>query len=961
MKHFGRHYILPTLAILAVASILLHFDIASAQQLYLVRYYIDSPKDLEFLHAHPELDIASVCRRRTYVDIVAGERDLGILRDSGGRLKIIQSDLKAHYAARVVGPGFGAYHTYSEAIAFMDSLRSLYPNVISEKWSLGQSHEGRDLWCFRLSDNPDIDEGEPEILFDGLHHGREIMASETTLLLAGHLAQNYGSNPEVTYLLDSREIYFVPIVNPDGLVYNETTDPGGGGMWRKNRRDNGGGCYGVDLNRNYPYMWGAPGSIGDSCVATYRGPFAGSEPEVQAMMSLINAHQFVTHQTFHSFGGFTLYPWGYTPDPTPDAHIFEHMAGLMTRHNHYEPGQACTTLYPVVGCAHDWAYGAQGEHGKIFSLCNELGYSYDGFWPPEERRIPIFQENLWPSIYLIRAAAAFIEASDVVVVGGDGNGRADPAESAGFSFTLANQGVTADAFGVSVRLSSDDPYIQLGEAYRDIGTIPARAGVDFTSSPFPVAVDPACPSAHLSTLNVTVREQDAPPLDYALHFVVDEPIVLFSDDFESGIAAWTTTGTWNTTNSTSHSPTQSLTDSPGDDYVDDTQYSATSTMGVPATHLSFWHKYEIEEGYDFGCVQASAGNGLWTTLAIYSGYNTSWTQVELPLNNWAGQSVQIRFLLLADELFTEDGWYIDDVFLEGPDRSNQTPPPPVLISPAPGEEVNTDPVLTVANSTDPDGMDPLTYGFRIHADSMCTNLAAYVDSVPEGVGQTAWTPSSLADGTYWWRAYAADSKEWGLLGETRRFKKSVVAILVKRFDAKWAGSTIRLTWDVSADEAIAGFNIYRRDESKGYEKLINRLGLIPEGDRSYDDMNFEAGHTYYYTLGAVKADGSEVRSHEVDVEVLAYEFALRQNYPNPFNPTTTISFTLPQEAMTNLSILNLEGKLIKTLVNEVLPEGYREIVWDGKDAKGNPASSGVYFYRLKAGNKALTRKMVLLR
>ncbi len=90
-------------------------------------------------------------------------------------------------------------------------------------------------------------------------------------------------------------------------------------------------------------------------------------------------------------------------------------------------------------------------------------------------------------------------------------------------------------------------------------------------------------------------------------------------------------------------------------------------------------------------------------------------------------------------------------------------------------------------------------------------------------------------------------------------------------------------------------------------------------------------------------------------------FALEQNYPNPFNPTTTIAFTLPVKVHTNLSIFNLRGKLVRTLVNEVLTEGQKQAEWDGRDARGNPVTSGVYFYRLEAGSKVMTRKMVLIK
>jgi hypothetical protein len=90
-------------------------------------------------------------------------------------------------------------------------------------------------------------------------------------------------------------------------------------------------------------------------------------------------------------------------------------------------------------------------------------------------------------------------------------------------------------------------------------------------------------------------------------------------------------------------------------------------------------------------------------------------------------------------------------------------------------------------------------------------------------------------------------------------------------------------------------------------------------------------------------------------------FALGQNFPNPFNPTTTISFSIAERARVNLSVYDLSGGLVRTLVDDVLSAGVKETVWDGRDARGNPVSSGVYFYRLKAGDKVMTKKMVLLK
>ena len=124
-----------------------------------------------------------------------------------------------------------------------------------------------------LSDHPGVDEGEPEVLITSVHHAREPAGLTTVLYTLWYLLEQYGADPEVTYLLDHRRLFVVPVLNPDGYVYNETTNPNGGGYWRKNRRNNG-GSFGVDLNRNYGYEWGYDdvGSSPSPSSETYPGP-----------------------------------------------------------------------------------------------------------------------------------------------------------------------------------------------------------------------------------------------------------------------------------------------------------------------------------------------------------------------------------------------------------------------------------------------------------------------------------------------------------------------------------------------------------------------------------------------------------------------------------------------------------------------------------------------------------------
>src|SRR5258705_319958 len=127
--------------------------------------------------------------------------------------------------------------------------------------------------------------GEVHVIVDALHHAREPESMQATIWTMLALLERYGTDPLSTYLVNEREIWFVPCVNPDGYVYNESTNPGGGGLWRKNRRANAGGTTGVDLNRNYAFQWGFDnsGSSPTPTDETYRGTAAASEPEVGAL------------------------------------------------------------------------------------------------------------------------------------------------------------------------------------------------------------------------------------------------------------------------------------------------------------------------------------------------------------------------------------------------------------------------------------------------------------------------------------------------------------------------------------------------------------------------------------------------------------------------------------------------------------------------------------------------------
>jgi hypothetical protein len=354
---------------------------------------------------------------------VLSARELAAARASGIEVEVLVEDLAAHYLATRQGTceagmglsrieanlcgTMGGYPPFAAVLAHLDTLAARYPGLVSARTSLGQSHEGRDLWMVEISDNPGVDEGEPEALYTGLHHAREPGSMMAVLYFMYYLAEQYGTNPDVTTLVDSRRLFFVPVVNPDGYVYNETTNPDGGGFWRKNRRDNGGGEFGVDPNRNYGYNWGYDdgGSSPFTWSETYRGPAPFSEPENQAIRDFLEGGRRVSVAlNYHTFSNLLLYPWGYTPDvQTPDDAVFAALGDTLTHRNGYVYGQGSQILYVTNGDANDWMYGEQTTKPKILAFTPEVGYD---FWPDPMDVYRLADENLEANLLLAEAAGA---------------------------------------------------------------------------------------------------------------------------------------------------------------------------------------------------------------------------------------------------------------------------------------------------------------------------------------------------------------------------------------------------------------------------------------------------------------------------------------------------------------------------------------------------------------------------
>ncbi len=389
-----------------------------------VRIYINSDDDI--LNMSEEgLVLDHIQYYGSYFDVVLNNWELELLKQIWSDYEILVGDVEAEYQIRpklsqtqldalearmkqkyrVQGFGFGSmggYYTFDEIVEDLDEMVSLYPNLITVRQSVGTSIEGRNIWMVKISDNPNVNENEEEVLFTALMHAREPQGMACVMYFMWHLLENYGSDAVVDFLIDNREIYFIPCINPDGYKYNEMTNPNGGGMWRKNRRDNGNGTFGVDINRNFDYKWGFNniGSSPNPGSSTYRGTAPASEPETQTVQNFAINHNLTMTFNYHSVAGTFNFPWGYEFNFfTPDHAQFVAFSQGMSTFNNYPFGTPSQTLgYTTNGYSNDWFYGEQTQKNKTFSWTVEANGS--GFWPQPSEIIPLAIETLHSNFVL---------------------------------------------------------------------------------------------------------------------------------------------------------------------------------------------------------------------------------------------------------------------------------------------------------------------------------------------------------------------------------------------------------------------------------------------------------------------------------------------------------------------------------------------------------------------------------
>ena len=660
-----------------------------------------------------------IFRKGAYIENDYSRKEMDLMKSSGFKYEVLIDDVQAYYQSphafakiqnrgancleeidvnhwqtpeQYSGGSMGGYLTLSELYTVLDTMAARYPNLISTKAPIDTflTQEGRPVYYLKVSNHPNLDENKPKILYTALHHAREPNSLSQMVFYLWYLLENYDSNPEVKYLVDHVEMFFIPCVNPDGYTYNETYAPNGSGLWRKNRWVQADTVAGVDLNRNYDFHWGYDdtGSSPYSNSQTFRGSSAASEPEIKAVNFLANQYHFKIALNYHTYGNLLIHPWGYSDSNTPDHATFSALGGIMIKENDFLLGTGTTTVgYTVNGDSDDWMYGAKG----IFSMTPEVGF---GFWP-DPSDIDYFNklamhQNVTAAQLLLNYSGAKILTNSLT----PNNGTLD--------VEITHPGLLQGNSTVSVKFL--DP--------------------NFSVTPASFNVNMQHLDTLLKTVNYTasnVANGDIIPVELVIEngvfatrdtieFVYwENNLVTFS---ETGDHLDTWSGDWGTTTDVFYTADKSITDSPDGNYLPNSE-TLTLTPELDLTNmlgadLHFYAKWDIEGKYDFAQVMATKDNGQtfqplcghWSSIGtsfqdeaqpVYDGTQNKWVEEVIDLKDFVGSKIKIGFRLVADTYVEKDGFYFDDLkliaHLDPNANSNIKEPIALNVFPSPADDV----------------------------------------------------------------------------------------------------------------------------------------------------------------------------------------------------------------------------------------------------------------------------------
>ncbi|MFD2726481.1 M14 family zinc carboxypeptidase, partial [Hyunsoonleella rubra] len=600
---------------------------------------------------------------------------------------------------------FGGCLTYDMVLQELDDMKRLYPNLISTRKNASPTNqltvEGRTVWFVRISDNPEVDEpAEPETLYQSLIHSREAASIMQLLYYMWYILENYESDDAIKNLVNNHAMYFIPVFNPDGFVYNETVAPNGGGGQRKNRNTSGGcGTYdeGIDLNRNSAYYWGNGGaSTTNSCSSTYAGSGPFSENETQIMRDFFMQHDFKLALNHHSFKNVMLHGYAGTNIDNPRPDEYSKYNHDMTFYNRYGYGPSTSISSLNSGNMNDWMLGGpagvsangtptgigSGKHTLSWTPENGAGSegtggTYGGFWPDPTNYLPIAQRAMRANFLAAYFSGKYAKLHDL-------NQSDITSTSGNLTFGIENLGqngndTTPDTNNFTVTVTAVTPNITINTA---------SASQNFTSSEILAqkTVDISYTLDGGIAANDEIQFKVVLTNDYASDNVLYETIItkiytptILSTLDPTNFSNWTSSGSWSsvTDGFNDASAIRSNASIPYSNNLNNQtlQYNGTLNFsGIQSAVIQFYGKWDLERSFDYVQIEASAnGSTGWTPLCGRLTKPGSEDQDSQTGSRYSQKSTtNINFQPDGEQLYdgdTQDKWSMEEIVIDASTNS----------------------------------------------------------------------------------------------------------------------------------------------------------------------------------------------------------------------------------------------------------------------------------------------------
>ena len=584
----------------------------------------------------------------------------------------------------------GGHLTYEQMLVHLDSMRAKFPHLVTAKAAIDttKTREGRTIWFVKISDQPDINEPtEPQGLFSAVHHAREPVGMHQLIYFMWYLLENYNMIPELKNLVNNTALFFVPCLNPDGYIFNQTEEPLGGGMWRKNRRNNGNGTFGVDLNRNYGFKWGFDdfGSSPFPDEDTYRGDEAFSEPETRAMKHFCETHRFKAGLNYHTYSNLIIHPWGFNNLQCPDSTLFRNLAKEMAKENNYRIGTGMEVLgYNSNGSSDDFMYAEQDDKPAIMAMTPEVG---DWFWPTADQILPLCAENVHQNLTVVRSLlpCAYVQDSTGLFL------RSSPDSESVYRllYKLTRSGVNTNPATFTITFTPfGDSAVglpTLSKTYTDL--LPNQTITD-------------------SVLVLAATSVEQLPRRFAFEVAIDNGIFITTDTVYhvgsktdvlpqmvencDNADAWL--GSWVVRSGPQLEGNGCLSQSEGNYAPATNAYmqrkqpfdlrNRADTV-ITAAEMTMWTQFDIEKNFDYASVEFSADSGLTWAVActdksslsspfsqqagadniipVWDGVRTKWAKERIDLQPYLGKKLWMRFFFHSDDFAEFAGFMVDDI------------------------------------------------------------------------------------------------------------------------------------------------------------------------------------------------------------------------------------------------------------------------------------------------------------